>query len=63
MRVLILQHIKIEDPGFIKDLMINDQVELTTIELDEGEKIPKDLSKFDAMFCICLLYTSPSPRD
>ena len=52
MRVLILQHIKIEDPGFIKDLMIKDGAELTTIELDEGEKIPKDLSKFDAMFCM-----------
>ena len=52
MRVLILQHIKIEDPGFIKDLMIKDGVELTTIELDEGEKIPADLSKFDAMFCM-----------
>ena len=52
MRLLILQHIKIEDPGFIKDLMINDGIELTTIELDEGEKIPNDLSKFDAMFCM-----------
>ena len=52
MRILILQHIKIEDPGFIKDLMIKDGVELTTIELDEGEKIPSDLSKFDAMFCM-----------
>ena len=52
MRVLILQHIKIEDPGFIKDLMIKDQAELTTIELDEGEKIPNDISKFDAMFCM-----------
>ena len=52
MRVLVLQHIKIEDPGFIKDLMIKDGVELTTIELDEGEKIPNDLSKFDAMFCM-----------
>ena len=52
MRVLVLQHIKIEDPGFIKDLMIKDGAELTTIELDEGEKIPKDLSKFDAMFCM-----------
>jgi len=52
MRILILQHIKIEDPGFIKDLMIKDGVELTTIELDEGEKIPTDLSKFDAMFCM-----------
>ena len=52
MRIIILQHIKIEDPGFIKDLMIKDGVELTTIELDEGEKIPTDLSKFDAMFCM-----------
>ena len=52
MNILILQHIKIEDPGFIKDLMIKDGVELTTIELDEGEKIPSDLSKFDAMFCM-----------
>jgi len=52
MRIIILQHIKIEDPGFIKDLMIKDRVELTTIELDEGEKIPADLSKFDAMFCM-----------
>ena len=52
MRIIILQHIKIEDPGFIKDLMIKDGVELTTIELDEGEKIPTDVSKFDAMFCM-----------
>ena len=52
MRIIILQHIKIEDPGFIKDLMIKDGAKLTTIELDEGEKIPTDLSKFDAMFCM-----------
>ena len=47
MRIIILQHIKIEDPGFIKDLMIKDGAELTTIELDEGEKIPTDLLKFE----------------
>ena len=52
MEVIVLQHIKIEDPGYIKDLMLNDGVNLTTIELDEGEKIPEDLSKFDAMFCM-----------
>jgi len=52
MKVIVLQHIKIEDPGYIKDLMINDSVNLTTIELDAGEKIPSDLSKFDAMFCM-----------
>ena len=52
MKVIVLQHIKIEDPGYIKDLMNKDGVELTTIELDEGQKIPSDLSKFDAMFCM-----------
>ena len=52
MEVIVLQHIKIEDPGYIKDLMLLDSVNLTTIELDEGEKIPNNLSKFDAMFCM-----------
>ena len=52
MKILILQHIKIEDPGHIKDLMINDGAELTTIELDEGQKIPNDLSQYNAMFCM-----------
>ena len=41
MRILILQHIKIEDPGFIKDLMIKDGAILKTVELDEGEKFQK----------------------
>jgi GMP synthase-like glutamine amidotransferase len=52
MKIIILQHIKIEDPGYIKDLMIKDGSELTTIELDEGDKIPQDLSTYDAMFCM-----------
>ena len=52
MEILVLQHINIENPGYIKDLMLLDEVKLTTIELDEGEKIPNDLSKFDAMFCM-----------
>ena len=52
MEVIVLQHIKIEDPGYIKDLMLKDGVNLTTIELDKGEKIPENLSKFNAMFCM-----------
>ena len=52
MEVIVLQHIKIEDPGYIKDLMIADDVKLTTIELDEGDRIPNDITKFDAMFCM-----------
>ena len=34
MKILILQHIKYETPGYIKDLMLNDGFELVTIELD-----------------------------
>ncbi len=52
MEIIVLQHIKIEDPGYIKDLMLNDNFNITTIELDEGEKIPKNLDKFDGMFCM-----------
>ena len=52
MNIIVLQHIKIEDPGYIKDLMLADGVKLTTIELDEGEKIPNNLSQFDGMFCM-----------
>ena len=52
MEAIVLQHIKIEDPGYIKDLMLADGWKLTTIELDEGEKIPSNLNKFDAMFCM-----------
>ena len=52
MEIIVLQHIKVEDPGYIKDLMLSDGFNLTTIELDEGEKIPQDLSKFDGMFCM-----------
>ena len=32
--------------------MLADGLNLTTIELDEGEKIPNDLNKFDGMFCM-----------
>ena len=45
MKILVLQHIPIEDPGYIKVLMQQDQCELTTIELDAGEKIPNNLAE------------------
>jgi len=39
--IIVLQHIKIEDPGYIKDLMLADGLNLTTIELDEVNKFLK----------------------
>jgi len=50
--IIILQHIAIETPGYILDLMKKDNFNLTTIELDEGEKIPNDIAQFDGMFCM-----------
>ena len=50
MNVIVLQHIKVEDPGYIKDLMIKENCNLTTIELDEGEKIPKNLDKYESIY-------------
>ena len=35
-----------------KDLLLPYKVKLTKLELDEGEKLPKNLKKFDAFFCM-----------
>ena len=52
MKILILQHIESETPAYIKDLMIADGFDLTTVELDEGEKIPENINQFDGIFCM-----------
>jgi len=52
MNVLVLQHIALEDPGYLKNLMEADGWQLTQVELDEGESIPEDLSSYDAMLCM-----------
>ena len=48
MKFLVLQHINIEHPGIFLDFMKKDKIHIDTIELDEGEKIPK-LDAYDAM--------------
>ena len=48
MKFLVLQHINIEHPGIFLDFMKKDKIHIDTIELDEGEKIPK-LASYDAM--------------
>ena len=52
MKILILQHIECETPGYIKDLMLSDGFNLTTVELDVGERIPDNINQFDGMFCM-----------
>ena len=51
-KIIILQHIDIETPGYILDLMKKDNLNLTTIQLDEGEKIPNNIEEFDGMLCM-----------
>jgi len=48
MKFLVLQHINIEHPGIFLDFMKKDKIHIDTVELDEGEKIPK-LDSYDAM--------------
>ena len=48
MKFLVLQHIPIEHPGIFRDFMMRDNIEIHTVELDEGEPIP-DLKSYDAM--------------
>ena len=48
-KIIILQHIDIETPGYILDLMKKDNLNLTTIQLDEGEKIPNNIEEFDGI--------------
>ena len=48
MKFLVLQHINIEHPGVFREFMKNDNVQIDTVELDVGEKIPK-LDTYDAM--------------
>ena len=48
MKFLVLQHIAIEHPGIFRDFMKRDNIQIDTVELDEGEKIP-DLKSYDAM--------------
>ena len=48
--ILVLQHIAVEDLGYLQDLMLQDGLAPTTVRLDLGERIPSDLRAFDAMF-------------
>ena len=48
MKFLVLQHINIEHPGIFLDFIKKDKIRIDTVELDEGEKIPK-LDPYDAM--------------
>ena len=47
-RILVFQHVAVEHPGTLRDMMRGDGLDWTTVELDEGEVIP-DLNQFDIL--------------
>lgn len=49
MKILVLQHERVEHPGIFRDFLAEDGHEWVPIELDEGEKIPS-LDGFDALW-------------
>jgi GMP synthase-like glutamine amidotransferase len=49
MRILVLQHIRVEHPGIFRDFLAEDGVEWDAIELDENEAVPS-LNRYDALW-------------
>lgn len=49
MKLLVFQHIDVEHPGKMRDFLAEDGVEWQSVELDEGEEIPR-LEDFDALW-------------
>jgi GMP synthase-like glutamine amidotransferase len=52
MRVLVLQHLAVEHPGTLRACMQAAGDTWDTVELDEGETIPEDLSAYDMMMAM-----------
>jgi GMP synthase-like glutamine amidotransferase len=49
MHFLVFQHATVEHPGIFRDFWRKSAIEWTAIELDEGQSIPHDLERFDAL--------------
>ena len=70
-RLLVLQHLEIEGPGLFEQFAKERNLKIEIIRLDNKNALPQT-KKGDLILImggpmgvkdICLLYTSPSPRD
>lgn len=50
--ILIIKHISIEGPGTIADFFNNSSWETKTIELGNGDRLPENLSKIEAVIAL-----------
>jgi GMP synthase-like glutamine amidotransferase len=46
---LVFQHVAVEHPGVFRDFWRAAGIRWTAIELDEGQSIPRDLARYDAL--------------
>jgi GMP synthase-like glutamine amidotransferase len=49
MRALVFQHIDVEHPGFLRELMKAEDCGWDAVELDAGEPIPANLDEYDVL--------------
>ena len=47
--IIVFQHVGVEHPGIFRNFFDDDGIQLHTVELDKGEKIP-ELKEFDALW-------------
>ena len=47
--IIVFQHVSVEHPGIFRNFFDDDGIQLHTVELDKGEKIP-ELKEFDALW-------------
>lgn len=52
MKILCLQHARIEHPGKFRDFLTDDGHQWEAIELDEGEALPEDTAGYDALWVL-----------
>lgn len=52
MRILSLQHARVEHPGKFREFLAEDGHEWVPIQLDEGEALPESMDGFDALWVL-----------
>jgi GMP synthase-like glutamine amidotransferase len=52
MRFLVLQHLRVEHPGALRDLWNAAGIQWDVVELDEGDQIPSHTASYDALIAM-----------
>jgi GMP synthase-like glutamine amidotransferase len=52
MKILILQHADVEDPGMFREFLNDDGHEWVTVHLNQGEALPESIDGYDALWVL-----------